>query len=509
MSDDNAGTKVIGTVTGLLAAAAALGAAELTAALRVRWVSPVYSVGSWVIDHAPPWAKTFAVRRFGTNDKPALLIGTLVLLAVFAAAVGVMARRRRWIGAAGIALFGALGAAAALSRPTSTFVDVVPSVVGAAAGYAALTVLFRTADSPRSDEAASTDRRRFLTAGVATAALAVTSGGVGRFLRHRFSVAEARRSIVLPRPSSPATTPPADTEIAISGITPWRTTNADFYRVDTALFVPQIKPSTWMLRVHGMVDKPLTYTYDDLLSMPLVERDLTLVCVSNEVGGTYAGNARWLGVPLAEILRAAGVRPDADQLVSRSVDGWTAGTPLTEALDGRDAMVAIGMNGEPLPLAHGFPARLLVPGLYGFVSATKWLTELELSTFAAFDPYWARRGWAKRAPIKTMSRIDTPRGLAGVPSGPTPIAGVAWAPHRGISAVEVRVDDGGWMPARLAGDGSKDTWRQWVFDWDATPGSHTLSCRAADGTGEFQTDQRVAPIPDGATGWHSIVVTVG
>jgi hypothetical protein len=272
--------------------------------------------------------------------------------------------------------------------------------------------------------------------------------------------------------------------------------------------LPQVDPATWRLRVHGMVDKELSFTLDDLLSRPLVERDLTLVCVSSEVGGTYAGNARWLGVPLRDILEEAGVRDGADQLVSRSVDGWTAGTPVAAVRDGRDALIAVGMNGEPFPVKHGFPARLVVPGLYGFVSATKWLTSLELTTFDAFNGYWVKRGWAQQAPVKTMSRIDTPRGLQKVAAGRVPIGGVAWATHRGISKVEVRIDDGPWQEAQLAPVPSVDTWRQWFFAWDAPAGSHTVTCRATDSDGQTQDEQRVDPIPDGATGWHQIVVLV-
>jgi DMSO/TMAO reductase YedYZ molybdopterin-dependent catalytic subunit len=257
-----------------------------------------------------------------------------------------------------------------------------------------------------------------------------------------------------------------------------------------------------------MVDNPITLTYEDLLERELVERDITLVCVSNEVGGPYAGNAQWLGVPLADLLREAGVQDGADQIVSRSVDGWTAGTPTELALDGRDAMIAIGMNREPLPIERGFPARMVVPGLYGYTSACKWITEIELTTFDAYDVYWVERGWAQVAPIKTMARIDTPQGLGNVQAGPAVIGGVAWAIHRGISGVEVRIDGGPWQPARLGEVPSVDTWRQWAFDWEATSGRHTIEARAIDGTGEVQTDQRAEPIPDGASGWHQVVVIV-
>jgi DMSO/TMAO reductase YedYZ molybdopterin-dependent catalytic subunit len=407
-------------------------------------------------------------------------------------------------------VFGAIGAATALGRVSSRTVDVAPSVLGALVAAAVIDVLVR----PRpvlarpAGSVPAPDRRRFILQVGAVAASAAVFTIVGRTLRRRFSVAAARADLTLPAASEAAPPVPAGIDPDVAGITPFLTPNAGFYRVDTALVVPQVDPDTWRLRVRGMVDKELSLSLHDLLSRPLVERDLTLVCVSNEVGGTYAGNARWLGVPLRDILEEAGVHDGADQLVSRSVDGWTAGTPVAALLDGRDALIAVGMNGEPLPVEHGFPARLVVPGLYGFVSATKWVTELELTTFDAFDGYWVKRGWAQQAPVKTMSRIDTPRGLQKVKAGRVPIAGVAWATHRGITNVEVRIDDGAWQEAQLAPVPTVDTWRQWFFSWDAPAGSHTITCRATDGDGQTQNEQRVDPIPDGATGWHQIVALV-
>jgi DMSO/TMAO reductase YedYZ molybdopterin-dependent catalytic subunit len=315
-------------------------------------------------------------------------------------------------------------------------------------------------------------------------------------------------STVLARPRRPLPPLPAAADLGIEGLPPFQTPNADFYRIDTALTVPQVDPATWRLRVTGMVDRELELTFDDLLGRPLVEADVTLTCVSNEVGGGLIGNARWLGARLADLLEEAGVQPGATQLVGRSVDGFTVGFPTEVALDGREALVAVGMNGEPLPIEHGFPARLVVPGLYGYVSATKWLAEIELTTWEAFDAYWVPRGWAKEGPIKTQSRIDVPASLAAVPAGPTAVAGVAWAPTRGIERVEVQVDDGRWAPARLAAPVGEDTWRQWVYEWDATPGGHTLRVRATDGTGQLQTEERAEPIPDGASGWHTIQVRV-
>ena len=296
--------------------------------------------------------------------------------------------------------------------------------------------------------------------------------------------------------------------MAITDQSPFITTAGSFYRVDTALVIPTIDLATWQLRIHGMVDRELTLTMDELLTRPTIERVITLSCVSNPVGGRYVGNATWIGVPLRGLLEEAGIRAGADQLVSRSVDGMTIGTPTSAVMDGRDAMIAVAMNGEPLPPVHGYPARMLVPGLFGYVSATKWLTELELSTFDAYDAYWVQRGWVQEAPVVTMSRIDTPRPLSRVPAGRLMVAGVAWAQHRGIKAVEVRADDGAWQPAQLASVPSDDTWRQWSLAWDATPGSHRLEVRATDGTGTVQTEARAEPFPSGATGWYSSVFTV-
>ncbi|MEV6492890.1 molybdopterin-dependent oxidoreductase, partial [Actinoplanes sp. NPDC051633] len=287
------------------------------------------------------------------------------------------------------------------------------------------------------------------------------------------------------------------------------TTNSGFYRVDTALTVPRVDVAGWSLRVHGMVGRELRLSFEDLLNRPLIERDITLNCVSNEVGGPYIGTARWLGVPLAPLLREAGIAAGADQLVARSIEGMTIGTPVATALDGRDTMLCVGMNGEPLPLEHGFPVRMLTPGLYGYAGACKWLTELELTTFADFDAYWVRRGWAADGPVKTASRIDRPLPFARVKAGPVTVAGVAWAQGRGIETVEVRVDDGPWRRAELLPVPSADTWVQWRLQWNAAPGPHSLSVRATDRTGATQTEQRATPFPDGATGWHTITVTIG
>jgi DMSO/TMAO reductase YedYZ molybdopterin-dependent catalytic subunit len=297
-------------------------------------------------------------------------------------------------------------------------------------------------------------------------------------------------------------------DFGLNGLSPFVTKNQDFYRVDTAIVVPQVDPKQWTLRIHGLVDRPIELTYDDLMKMPLTEADVTLTCVSNEVGGPYAGHARWLGVRMPEVLRQAGLRSDADMLLSTSADGFTCGTPVDVVMDGRNALFAIAMNGEALPVEHGFPVRQVVPGLYGYVSATKWVVDIKATRFDADEAYWTPRGWAAKGPIKTQSRIDLPKPGDSVSAGRTVIAGVAWAQHTGVDAVEVRVDRGEWRQARLAAVPGPDTWRQWAYDWDATPGEHTIQVRATDAAGRTQVEQLAPPAPDGATGWHTITVNV-
>jgi DMSO/TMAO reductase YedYZ molybdopterin-dependent catalytic subunit len=497
-----------GALAGLLCGAVAVGVAELVAAGVGPGSSPILAVGGAAIDLSPEWLKAFAIRTFGEGDKVALLVGIGVVLGLLALALGAASRGRPRLAIGGLVALGAIGAAAAVSRPDVGLEGIVPSLVGAVAGLIAYLRL-RAASAPDDDRVIpGYDRRRFLRTGAATAGIAVAAGGSGRLLVRRASAADSRAATELPTPADPAAALPPDPALAVPGVSSFVTPNDRFYRVDTALFVPAVDAATWSLRVHGMVERELTLDYDRLLARPIIERDITLACVSNEVGGPYVGNARWIGAPLADLLDEAGVLPDATQLVSRSVDGFTIGTPTSVVIDGRDALLAVGMNDEPLPLEHGFPVRIVVPGLYGYVSATKWLVDLELTTLEAYDAYWIERGWAKEAPVKTQSRIDTPRAGETIAAGTVAIAGVAWAQHRGIERVEVRVDDGGWVEARLGIRGSIDTWRQWVSPWEATPGRHTLSVRATDGDGRTQTPERVPPFPDGATGYHSIAVEV-
>jgi DMSO/TMAO reductase YedYZ molybdopterin-dependent catalytic subunit len=538
---------VFAALAGLLAAAVALGAAQLVAGVVRPASSPVVAVGDAVITMVPESVKSFAIATFGQNDKTALVTGTLIVVALYACALGVLALRSRWVGVAGVALFGLVGVVAALTRSGAGWADALPSVVAAAVGIVALFRLLRplglSASAPASADPSEPvrsgddlpvadkevldrlrgvlasgdrkgpglDRRRFLaTSGIALGAAVVTGGG-GLLLQRRFDVADARSALRLPTPASAAASAPAGADLAgqVPGLTPLITRNGDFYRVDTAISAPQIRPATYRLTLTGMFDSPRTYRLSDLFSRPdLIERDVTLSCVSNEIGGDLIGTARWIGVPLGAFLRENGVQTRSTQLVCRSSDGMTIGTPTSAALDVADAMLAFGMNGEPLPVEHGFPVRMVVPGLYGYVSACKWLTSIEASTFEAFDAYWVDRGWAQQAPVKTGSRIDTPAPVRSFPAGRRPIAGVAWAPGRGISRVEVKVDDGDWQDAQLSAPVVDDIWRQWMLPYDFTPGSHLVTVRATDGQGRLQTEQRADPIPDGATGWHSIRVLV-
>jgi DMSO/TMAO reductase YedYZ molybdopterin-dependent catalytic subunit len=501
-------SRPLSAVVGLAAGAVALGIAELVASLGSSTRSPILDVGDRVIDLVPPWLKDVAIDLFGTNDKLALLIGIAALLAGYSALVGLVAMRRSlWLGVAGIGVFAALGATAALVSGRGA-IAVLPSIIGALAGAVTLRSLHHLwfAPSPLTagSEVSEARRRLILGLGASFVAVGLAAGG-GRLLTGP-AVASTGAARSLPRVRAALPPIQAGAEFGVPGLSPFITPNDEFYRIDTALSVPRVSAGEFSLRIFGMVDRELVLSYDDLLARPQIESDITLTCVSNEVGGQLVGNARWQGVRLDELLREVGVDPAADQVVGRSVDNYTCGFPVGVAMDGRDAMVAIGMNGEPLPLVHGFPARLVVPGLYGYVSATKWLREIEITTFAAFDHYWARREWSAQAPIKTQSRIDTPGPLDRIDAGPGVIAGVAWAQTRGISKVEVRIDEGEWQEAELAAEIANTTWRQWRLRWEPAPGRHTITCRATDSTGAVQVEERATPMPDGATGWHSIVV---
>jgi len=506
----------VAALGGLVAAVLALGAGELVAGIDARLASPVEAVAGEVIDRAPRAVERFAIETFGTNDKLALVVGTLVLSALLGALLGVLSRRRPVVGAAGMAAFALVGAAAAWQAPAAGPAAAVPSVAAGLAGVAALRLLVpRPAGTASTAPAAPAptspggrgSRRAFLGLAAGLAGAAALAGAGGRALRSRFSAADSRANVRLPRPARPLPAIPAAADAGVPGVAPFVTPNAHFYRIDTALSVPQVRAEDWTLRVTGMVAEPFELTFGELLDRELVEADITMTCVSNPIGGDLVGNARWLGVLTRDLLAGARPSPRADQLVGRSVDGYTCGLPLAAAYD-RPSLVAVGMNGEPLPLRHGFPARLVTPGIYGYAGSTKWLTELEITTFAAFDQYWVPRGYAEQAPIKPMARIDTPRSLERVAAGPVAVGGVAWAQTRGIEAVEIRVDDEPFRPVEMATAVGDDAWRQWRFDWDATPGRHTLTVRAVDGTGETQTADRSETLPDGASGWMSLVVTV-
>jgi DMSO/TMAO reductase YedYZ molybdopterin-dependent catalytic subunit len=584
-------------VVGLLMAWVALGVGQLVAGIVQPQASPVAAVGGAAIDRTPPAVKNFAISAFGSHDKLVLVLGILVVLAVFCAAIGIAAMRRLRNGYIGLAIFAAIGLAAVLTRPNAALWDVLPTLVGALAGAYVLSRLVRVAgggaprplaaggtaqavpprppqprdtsappdsqrpdfivpadpaalaDQPEAGPAAPSqpaqsqpaesqpaepppaparpaprfrsgppsdqprrppwqpDRRRFLTA----SGLAVAAGGVaalaGRGLSERSNVSAAMSHIRFPPAAHPVPPLPAGVNLDINGLSPFVTPNSAFYRVDTALILPQVAPQTWQLRIHGMVEREITISYHELLKRPLIEDWITLCCVSNPVAGPYIGNAKWLGASLASLLRAARPKAGADQLVCTSTDGFTSGTPLATVLDGRDALLAVAMNGAPLPVAHGFPVRMVTPGLYGYVSATKWVTDIKVTTFRGNYAYWAQRGWSQRAPIKTESRIDVPGG-GSVSAGPQQVAGVAWAQHKGIDAVHVRVDRGPWHQARLAAVPGIDTWRQWAWDWAATRGNHVIEARATDATGYTQTALQEPPEPNGASGYPSITVAV-
>jgi len=571
-----------GALCGLLAAALAMGVAQLIAGLSVPASSPVIDVGSVAINHTPLPVKVWATSTFGTNDKTVLLAGVFVVVFLYAMLVGALAARRLALGYAGLALFACLGIAAAVTRHGASPGYALPTVIGALAGAFALYRLIgsaqlmtgatavergqggsgqaraprdlrgpgglppiafeeppsradstgeadepgdagqlRAPDLPRRAGAGrdgaggpvitgSAGRRSFLvTAGVTVAAAAIGEVA-GRSFATRKNVSVAQAAVRFPRAAVPAPPLPAGVNLPVPGISPFITPNGQFYRVDTALIVPQVDPTGWQLRIHGMVAREITISFDQLLRRPLIEDYITLTCVSNPVGGPYIGNAKWLGASLSSLIRAAGPLRGAEQLFCTSVDGFTSGVPLATVLDaGRDSLVAVAMNGAALPTEHGFPARLVVPGLYGYVSACKWVVDIEVTTWAGAAAYWYQNGWAQQAPIKTESRIDVPASGSQVKAGKVQVAGVAWAQHKGIEAVEVRVDSGPWQEATLAAVPDLDTWRQWVWEWDATDaGSHTIEARATDKTGYTQTSVQTPEAPNGASGYPAAQVSV-
>jgi DMSO/TMAO reductase YedYZ molybdopterin-dependent catalytic subunit len=516
-------------VAGAVSVLAAIGAAELVAGF-LGGPSLLAAIGEWVINHQPPGAKDFVVGLFGTNDK--LALETLIVVVAMAIGAVLAWAALRWsftIAAAGFVAFAVLGFFAALDSPAaSATTAMIVGIVAALVGIQTLSFLLNTANANGAAGGATRggasragmpdwSRRTFLlqagTIAIASSALGILGRRIldGGGLSGAVSGTGSAAPVPLPSPAVIASLP-AGAEIAQAGITPLVVPNDEFYRIDTALIAPSVDASSWQLRIHGMVDHEVTLGYKDLAEMPLIEQYVTIACVSNEVGGNLVGNTKWTGVKLRDVLAMAGVQASATQLVGRSVDGWTAGMPTAWVMDpSREPMIALEMNDQPLPRIHGFPARLIVPGLYGYVSATKWLSELELTTLEAVDGYWVPLGWSKEGPILTQSRIDVPGSEDHVPAGRVPVAGVAWAPDRGVAKVEISVDNGPWAAAQISTPISKATWVQWLYAWDTTqvsPGLHTIAVRATDGTGAVQTADQSPPAPDGARGHHTIEVLV-
>lgn len=505
---------------GVAAAAVALGVVQLTAAFFSPAADARTAVGTAVINMTPGPVKEWAIQTFGTADKLFLSVSVLAVIGVLAAVAAIWERSRIPVGTVAILAAAVAGSVAVLARPGARPVDIIPTLLGAVCGIAVLRLLTGRIDASQSPEPtdATEDsqntgfdagrRLSLMTFGIG--GLGLLSGVAGVVINRRLhSVSGDRESFALP--SAPPPSPiPADVTPQGVQLPSFITSNGDFYRIDTALSVPQLARADFRLRIHGMVDREVTYTFDDLAKFAPITKTVTLTCVSNPVGGNLISNATWTGYRVADLLRDSGIHPDADMVLSTSIDGFTAGTPVEALTDARESMLAIGMNGVPLPVEHGYPARLVVPGLYGYVSATKWVVDLELTRFDRAQAYWTKLGWSERGPIKTESRIDVPRDGQKVAKGPVTFGGVAWAQNRGVKAVEVRIDDGPWQPAQLGAAYSNDTWRLWSFPWTATQGGfHTVTARATDNTGAVQTEDQAPPVPDGATGWPTVSFEVG
>jgi DMSO/TMAO reductase YedYZ molybdopterin-dependent catalytic subunit len=508
-------------LAGLAAGAAGLAVSYAVAlALTIR-ESPVVAVAELVIRETPGALAERAIQTLGTWDKPVLVIVILALLAVLFLVAGIVARRS-WPLA--VAIFGALAAVgfvAVLSRPGSSMWDVVPLVVGFATWLVALHLLTEpliqaaraqpepdpTSPVPaRETPAHHQARRTFLVRAAVLAVVAGAGGVLGRYLgRGQRHVEKTRRLLRLEAVSKPQV--PADARIGLDGISAWQTPADDFYLIHTAIAIPTIDPDEWQLRIHGLVERELVITYKSLVAREMIEAWTTLNCVSNPVGGTLVGNAWWSGVRLADILAEAGVDPSADAVLQTSDDGWTCGTPLAALTDDRNAMLAVAMNGQALPLEHGFPVRTIVPGLYGYVSACKWVVDMEVTRFEDVTAYWTERGWGEQGPVKVASRIDVPGSGDEVDAGSVNVGGVAWRQHTGIEAVEVALDGGAWQPAQLAGVPSDDTWVQWAATLEVAEGDHELRVRAKEKGGDWQTGVERDVLPDGSTGWHTVDFT--
>ncbi|HWH26474.1 MAG TPA: molybdopterin-dependent oxidoreductase [Pseudolysinimonas sp.] len=502
--------RMLAAAAGVASVALGLGVAELVAALVAPAASPLLVVGSLIIDLAPSWAKETAIALFGTGDKVALLVLIGVVLAALAAGAGILEERRPPLGRIVIGLGAILGVLAAVTRSGAAVLDAVPPTIAAIGAVVALGLLLRRLPEKSGRPGADNpDRRTFLVWAGGVTATGIVTAIAGTALQAGARASQAvREAFVLPDPATPAPPVPAGADFRIEGLAPVITPNADFYRIDTALRIPQIDANSWSVRVTGEVENEIELTWAELIALPLDESVTTLMCVSNEVGGSLIGTARWLGSPIRDLLTRATPKPGADMVLSKSQDGFTAGTPLSVLQDpDRNAIFAIGMNGEPLPPEHGFPVRMVVPGLYGYVSATKWVVELEVTRFSRARAYWTDRGWGEKGPIKVESRIDVVKSPTN-PGDPHIIAGVAWHQHTGIAKVEVQIDDEPWVEAELADAVSIDTWVQWRMPWHATRGSHTIRARATNTAGETQTSHEADVLPDGATGYPSIEVTI-
>ncbi|MGO3479097.1 MAG: molybdopterin-dependent oxidoreductase [Brachybacterium tyrofermentans] len=507
-------------LAGVIGGIVLLAVAELVSLAFSSSSAPFVAVGGGFIDIIPPWVKDLAIGLFGTKDKLVLFASMVVVYLVLTALNGALGSRRPRTAAAVLAGLGVFATIIVLTRAQNSVPDAIPTVLGTAVAVPTLLLLLRAVRAPsagaRADvvpgNAAGWSRRRSLVGVGAVGILAVIVAAGARGVNASREIASKAAGFALPTPPTRAEEIPADARVDVEGMPAYLTPNDDFYRIDTALAVPRVDPTTWELRIHGLVDRELTLTFEQLLAEPMIEKHVTLTCVSNTVGGDLAGNATWLGVPVRTLLDRVGVKDGADMVLSRSIDGFTASTPIEALTDDRDSLIAVGMNGEPLPQDHGYPVRMVVPGLYGYVSATKWLTELTVTRFADETAYWTDRGWSERGPIKIASRVDVPRSfgkLSPDADGAVMLGGTAWAQQRGISAVEVRIDDGDWREAELGAEVSADTWVQWSLQWeDATAGDHSVSVRATGGDGEQQTEERANPVPNGASGWHTIEFTV-
>ena len=497
-------------IAGVVAGLVLVAVAELVSLAFSSASAPFVAVGGGFIDIIPPWVKDLAIGLFGTHDKLILFASMIAVYVVLTGLLGALGARRPLPAAAGLAGLGAFATVIVLTRAGTGPTDAIPTVAGTVIAVGLLVIMLRAVRAGATE--AAWDRRRVLVGIGALGVGAIVSAAIARGVTASRELARRAAQYVLPDPVASAEPIPEDAQVDVEGMPPYVTPTADFYRIDTALAVPRVDPTTWQLRIHGMVDRELTLSFEELLAEPMIEKHVTLACVSNPVGGDLAGNATWLGVPVRDLLERVGVQDGADMVLSRSIDGFTASTPLEALTDARSSLIAVGMNGEPLPQQHGYPVRMVVPGLYGYVSATKWLTELKVTRFADDVAYWSTRGWSERGPIKIASRIDVPRSrqsLTPDDAGAVMLAGTAWAQQRGIAAVEVRIDDGDWREADLGAEVTEDTWVQWSLRWqDAAPGDHTATVRATDGEGEVQTEERANPAPNGASGWHRIDITV-